>query len=162
MQPEIERLTETIEKQLVLLRELAGELHASSSARAGMELDEVYAHLSKQAWICDQLREIGADRQAAGVTPCLPPLESQLNSWIGTIGPELTESLRQVLAELAVTAGQTQHLHRVQRVLADGSRRTLNILTNAVAMFSAIYPWPSGARLLSARDPSELKPRRTA
>jgi hypothetical protein len=88
---------------------------------------------SDQCLLCDQLRSLSTQKASTQI-------ESQLNSWMASIESELTGSLRRIVAELAVTEGQERHLHRVQKVLLDGSRRTLNILTNAVAMLSITFP----------------------
>jgi hypothetical protein len=126
----------TIEQQLILLREFADEVLVCSEKCSQMDLNEIYARISKQVWLCDQLRhpEKNLSRPLTRSS-----FEEQLDSWVGEIGCELTESLGGMLAQLSVTEGQTQNVHRVQKVLADGTRRTLNILTNAVAMLSMVY-----------------------
>lgn len=126
----------TIEQQLILLREFTDEVLVCSQKCSQMDLDEIYARLSKQVWLCDQLRYLGKHQcgPLAGSS-----FEGQLDCWMGATVPELTESLAGMLAELSVTEGQVQHVHRVQKILADGARRMLNILMNAVAMLSMVY-----------------------
>jgi len=129
----------TIEQQLILLREFADEVLLCREKCSHMDLNEIYARISKQVWLCDQLRHL---EKYLSRPVTRSSFEEQLDSWMGAIGLELTESLDGMLAQLSVTEGQAQNVHRVQKVLADGTRRTLNILTNAVAMLSMVYLQP--------------------
>jgi hypothetical protein len=151
--------SERIEKQVVILRDLAEELAASIGTCENMDLDEIYRHLSKQVWLCDQLQELGRDipTEAPGLELEAAPAEAALHSWMTEIEPEIAQSLGRVLAELAATEGQVRNIHRARAVLTAGSRRTLNILTNAVAMLSLVFP----AAGVTANQPSS-QPRKTA
>jgi hypothetical protein len=47
-----------------------------------------------------------------------------------------------VLTALAVAEGEIRHLNHSHMVLLDGTKRTLNILSNAMATLSPIYGPP--------------------
>lgn len=136
-------LTAMFERQLLLLRELVRDLLQCTAAYADMDLEEVYWHLAEQASLCDQFRRTQIERLRAweewGHEPTVG--ENQLNDWISEVEPEVTRSLQRVLTEIALTEGHSRHLNRVRETLYDGSRRTLNLLANAVAILNA-YPEP--------------------
>jgi hypothetical protein len=48
-----------------------------------------------------------------------------------------------VLVELAVAEGEVRHVNHVHSVLLDGARRTLHVLSNAMATLSPMYAPPS-------------------
>jgi hypothetical protein len=106
-----------------------------------MNLEEIYWHLAEQASLCGQFRRFQIERPDVWLETSQEPTasESQIDDWLSEIGSEITRSLKRVLTEIALTEGQARHIDRVQRVLADGSRRTLNILTNAVAAVSVMH-----------------------
>jgi len=151
---EMASFKEVLERQLTLLRALANELLVCRDAYVSMNLEAIYSHLAKQISLCDELRRVEADRSAAwraassqGASNAteLPAVDRELNSWMAALEPEVTASVRRLLKELELVEGQVRHLNRVQMVLLDGSRRTLNILSNALGAFSATYARPAFA-----------------
>ncbi len=151
---EIGQVTEAIETQVGLLRELASDLAACRTAYAAMDLEAIYAHVAAQTSLCERLREAEAARAAAwqsarGVlrlTPSGSPDtrygSGELKTWIANVDPILAERLRRALTEMALAEGQVRHLHRAHAVMLEGSRRTIDMLANALAMFSPMYAAP--------------------
>jgi hypothetical protein len=147
MSQEIANLTSALERKLTLLHELTEELCACRAAFVGMNLEAIYAHIAKQTQICDQLREIESDRamawQAVSASLSEPANNGTLSSWIQSLEPHLGDRLRRVLTGLAVAEGEVRHVNHVHSVLLDGTRRTLHVLSNAMATLSPMYALPS-------------------
>ena len=151
---ELNNLTESLERKLVLLRELAEELATCRPAFMTMDLDGIYLHITKQTAICEQLRitdeAIDATWKTATAILGLPSIDGDLRAWMGKIGAEKTNRFRQVLTEFAVAEGEVRHQNRLHITLVDGSRRTLNVLGNALAAFSPTYALPRGLQAIVA------------
>jgi hypothetical protein len=156
MSQEIANLTSALERKLTLLHELTEELGVCRAAFVDMNLEAIYAHVAKQTHICEQLRQIESDRaiawQAISASATEPPNNGTLSSWVKSLEPQLGERLRRVLTALALAEGEVRHLNHVHSVLLDGTRRTLHVLSNAMATLSPMYAPPatladlSGAR----------------
>jgi hypothetical protein len=153
MSPEIASLTDTIERELGLLRELAGDLIACRAAFTGMDLDAIYVHIAKQAMLCQKLQKAEEERikawqegaaHAGNLTP-----GGDLRAWIQSLDPPVALRLRALLTELVVAEGEVRNLNRVHTLLIDGSRKTLNVLTNALASFSPTYTAPAASKPIS-------------
>ena len=144
---EMHQLVSTFERQLSLLTELEHELVACRAAFTGMDIDKIYGHLAKQAMLCEKLREVKAENavawQAASQIVPLPAEGIDLAALIKTLEPSLANRLRQILTKLALAEGNVRHLNHVHQVYIDGSRRTLNILSNALASATPTYQAPS-------------------
>ena len=127
------------ERQLLLLRELVRDLLLCRTDYASMSLEEIYWHLAEQASLCDQFRRIQIELARAFLEAGQESTagENQINDWMSEVGSEIGRSLQRVLTEIALTEGHSRHLNRVQETLLDGSRRTLNLLANAVATLTA-------------------------
>jgi hypothetical protein len=137
MSPEISSLTDTIERQLGVLRELAGDLIACRPAFTGMDLDAIHMHIARQARICDKLQKAEVERarawqEGAARAGALTP-GGDLRAWIQSLDPPVALRLRGLLTDLVVAEGEVRNLNRVHTLLIDGSRKTLNVLTNALA-----------------------------
>jgi hypothetical protein len=140
------------ERQLLLLCELVRDLLLCRTDYASMGLEEIYWHLAEQASLCDQFRRIQIERSRAWVQTGQEPTasENQINDWMREVGSEISRSLQRVLTEVALTEGHSRHLNRVQETVLDGSRRTLNLLANAVAVLNA----QPAAMLVSQANPT--------
>jgi hypothetical protein len=127
------------ERQLLLLRELVCDLLLCRTDYASMSLEEIYWHLAEQASLCDQFRRFQIERPRSWVEAGQETIasENQINDWMSPVGSEISRSLQRVFAEISLTEGHSRHLNRVQETLLDGSRRTLNLLANAVAILNA-------------------------
>ena len=147
MSQEIANLASALERKLTLLHDLTEELCACRASFVGMNLEEIYVHIERQTQICDQLRQTEADRanawQAVSASSKEPANKGTLSSWIQSLEPSLGERLRRVLTGLAVAEGEVRHVNHVHSVLLDGTRRTLHVLSNAMATLSPLYAPPS-------------------
>ncbi len=147
MSQEIANLTSALERKLSLLHDLTEELCACRAAFVGMNLEAIYSHIAKQTQICDQLREIESDRASAwrsvSANASEPANNGTLSSWVQSLEPELGRRLRRVLVALAVAEGEVRHVNHVHSVLLDGTRRTLHVLSNAMATLSPMYAPPA-------------------
>jgi hypothetical protein len=147
MSQEITNLTSALERKLAMLHELTEELCACRAAFVGMNLEEIYVHIEKQTQICEQLRQIEVDRasawQAVSASASEPANNGTLSSWIQSLEPSTGDRLRRVLTGLAVAEGEVRHVNHVHSVLLDGTRRTLHVLSNAMATLSPMYAPPS-------------------
>lgn len=147
MSQEIANLTGILERKLSLLHELTEELGACRAAFVGMDLEAIYAHNAKQIAICEKLREIESDRavawRAVSASSSEPANNGTLSSWIQSLEPDSGNRLRRVLTSLAVAEGEVRHVNHVHSVLLDGTKRTLNVLANAMATLSPMYAAPS-------------------
>lgn len=153
---EIVQLTDAVEAQVRLLGELAGDLSSCRRAYAAMDLDAIYAHVAAQTSLCHRLLEAEAGRAAAWQAVCVAlrahsngsatqDMGTGLQKWLVTVDPVLAERLRRALTEMALAEGQVRHLHRAHAVMLEGSRRTIDMLANALAMFSPMYAAPRNA-----------------
>lgn len=153
MSQEIINLTHALERKLTLLHELTEELCACRAAFVGMNLEAIYAHIAKQTHICEQLRQIESERaiawEAISASPSEPANNGTLSSWVNSLEPQSGERLRRVLTGLAVAEGEVRHVNHVHSVLLDGTRRTLRVLSNAMATLAPMYAPPAAFAGLS-------------
>jgi hypothetical protein len=153
MPAEIAKLTRTIQEELGLLRELAGDLMACRQAFTGMDLDSIYTHVAKQATLCEKLQVVGQERAAAWKAEFAgrshPANETDLRVWLASLDPEIGRHMRELLTELALAEGEVRNLNHVHTLFLNGSRRTLNVLANALAAFSPTYAPPQATKALT-------------
>jgi len=153
---DLAHLTDTIETQVRLLRELATDLAECRTAYAAMDLNAIYFHVEAQTSLCDRLREAEkaraiawdaarSDFQADFPGSANATAGGDLKQWIATVDPALAERLRRALTEMALAEGQVRHLHRAHSVMLEGSRRTIGMLANALAIFAPMYAAPRKA-----------------
>ncbi len=146
MPPDLDKLTEVLERQLGLLHDLAGELTTCRPAFAAMDLEGIYLHIKRQTEICEKLRDVEEVRMIAWNDACaslnLPSIDGNLRGWIADLEGEDAARFRGLLTELAIAEGEVRHQNRMHINLVDGSRRTLDILDNALAAFSPSYILP--------------------
>jgi hypothetical protein len=158
MPPDVTELGDSIRSELLLLRDLAGDLIACRKAFTGSDLDGIYEHISRQADLSEKL--IAAQRHRGEVlnkslvasTNPRGDSEPSLRSLMDTLDAPTAVHLRSLLTELALAEGEVRNLNRVHSLLLDGSRRTLNILSNALAAFAPTYPQPSHRNLSLPQD----------
>jgi flagellar FlgN protein len=154
MSPEIVKLTEVLERKLKLLHELSEELTACRHAFVTMDLESIYLHIDAQTNTCEKLKRVEIERAAVwsalSTSRNEPANGGTLSSWIKSLDAEAGNRLRRVLTALAVAEGEIRHLNHSHSVLLDGTKRTLNILSNAMATLSPIYgpprAWNTGQR----------------
>jgi len=144
---ELVSLMETLERKLGLFRELTSELVDARPAFVKMELDEIYSHIAKQKQLCEQIRKTEESSAEAwkAVRPVghEPPREAELPVWLNSIDVESADQFRRLLTDIALAEGELRHQNRINITLVDGSRRTLNVLGNALAAFSPTYSLPA-------------------
>ena len=148
MKPTIEAagFAGVLQKQLHLLRELAGDLVASRACYVAMDLDGMYAHTARQASLCEDLRQVRHERNSAWLAACteagLDASLIDLHDLISRIDAPIGARMRQIATELALAEGELRNLNRANSVLLEGSRRTLGILANVLASFAPTYSRP--------------------
>jgi hypothetical protein len=146
MSVEITRLTDILERKLRFLHELGEELNACRGAFVSMNLEAIYLHIDAQANICQKLQIVEQERTTVWIALSIsrdePKNGGTLSSWIKSLEAETGNRLRRVLTALAVAEGEIRHLNHSHTVLLDGTKRTLNILSNAMATLSPIYGPP--------------------
>jgi len=155
MPREIAQLTQTIQAELSLLRELAGDLIGCRKAFIGMDLEEIYVHVAKQAALCDKLQLIGRERVSAWQAEFAgcpqPSSEPDLVAWLESLDPEIGRRMRELLTQLALAEGEVRNLNHIHTLFLNGSRRTLNVLANALTAFSPTYSQtPAGKSVAGA------------
>ncbi|MGH9738529.1 MAG: hypothetical protein ACRD4X_08055 [Candidatus Acidiferrales bacterium] len=151
---ETAQLAEAIEAQSRLMRKLANEMEESRTAYIAMNLEAIYGHVTAQTELCERLSEADRARAAASqaLRAALPAelwtegnaLPDDLNRWFATIDPASAERLRHAITDMALAEGQARHLHRAHAVMLEGSRRTIQMLANALTTFSPFYSAPQG------------------
>lgn len=151
---ETAQLAEAIEAQSRLLRQLTKEMEESRTAYIAMNLEAIYGHVAAQTELCERLSEADRARAAASqaLREALPQelraegdaLPGDLNRWFATIDPASAEKLRHAITDMALAEGQARHLHRAHAVMLEGSRRTIQMLANALTTFSPFYSAPQG------------------
>ena len=148
MPPDVTELGDSIRSELLLLRDLAGDLIACRKAFTGSDLDRIYEHISRQADLSSKLIVAQKDRlrvwNAIAVATVNPTdaEEPNLRSSMDSLDAPTAAHLRSLLTELALAEGEVRNLNRVHSLLLEGSRRTLNILSNALAAFAPTYGPP--------------------
>jgi hypothetical protein len=146
MSLEIVKLTEILERKLQLLHELSEELGACRGAFVSMNLEAIYLHIDAQTNTCQKLKIVEGERSAIwsalSVSRSEPANGGTLSSWIKSLDLDAGNRLRRVLTALAVAEGEIRHLNHSHTVLLDGTKRTLSILSNAMATLSPIYGPP--------------------
>lgn len=146
----LETLRENLERRLGLFRALTQELIESHPAFMKMELDEIYRHIGKQTDICELLRR--TDETAAAAWKAVRPEEGsaphdeELSTWVNGLDVRSADQFRRLLTDIALAEGELRHQNRIHITLVDGSRRTLNVLGNALAAFSPTYALPSSLK----------------
>ena len=148
MAPNPTELGELIRRELVLLRDLSADLIACRKAFTGSDLERIYEHISRQAALSEKLTAAQQDRLKAfhALSANPPDLNATANftlrSAMDSLDAPSVAHLRILLTELALAEGEVRNLNRVHTLLLEGSRRTLNILSNALAAFAPTYPQP--------------------
>lgn len=147
---DLDTLREALERRLGLFRALTQELIESHPAFMKMELDEIYRHIGKQTDICELLRKTDETAVAAwkAVRPeegSVPP-DEELSTWVSSLEVQSADKFRRLLTDIALAEGELRHQNRIQITLVDGSRRTLNVLGNALAAFSPTYALPTSLK----------------
>jgi hypothetical protein len=149
MAPNLSELGESIRRELVLLRDLSADLIASRKAFVGSDLERIYEHISRQAALSEKLTAAQQNRLkafhalSADSPDSLAAPNSTLRSAMDALDAPTAAYLRGLLTELALAEGEVRNLNRVHSLLLDGSRRTLNILSNALAAFAPTYSQPA-------------------
>jgi len=146
MLPELASLLAALDHQLSLLRQLSAELVACRPAFGTMNLEAIYSHISAQAAICEKLQRAEEERASAWQKASLkldrPSVNGDLRRWVDVLEQDMVDRFRRVLTELALAEGEVRRLNQIHTVLVDGSRRTLNVLANALSAFSPTYTLP--------------------
>jgi hypothetical protein len=147
MSVEITKLTDILERKLKLLHELCEDLNACRSSFLSVNLEAIYLHIDAQAHTCQKLQTVEEERlivwSALSTSREEPANGGTLSSWIKSLDAETGNRLRRVLTALAVAEGEIRYLNHSHTVLLDGTKRTLKILSNAMATLSPIYGPPA-------------------
>jgi hypothetical protein len=129
-------LLASIEKRLHLSLDLKQELIASRAAYAARNLDAIYYHIGAQSLLCMQLQQSGDVKRAGQNTLAASSVAVSYSSPFASRQQEL-------LVELAAAEQEIRELNLQLIVLVKGSRRTFNMIANAMANFSPTYARPA-------------------
>jgi len=153
MAPHAAEFAASVRRELLLLRDLAADLIACRKALTGSDLERIYEHVARQSALSEQLSAAQQDRRRAWnalATASVSArkntgasIEPDLHSTINALDPESAAEIRSLLTELALAEGEVRNLNRIHTLLLDGSRRTLNVLSNALAAFAPLYAPPT-------------------
>jgi len=143
-----------LETQLDLSRKLKTEIAESRAAYAAWDLDAIYRHIGAQAVLCLQLQN-NSEAMRPGHEPPAAPGGGDMVQVVTRPGARDGSRVSELLAELAAVQREIRELNSEQTIIVDGSRRTLQMMANALATFSPMYDRPS-ARPFSAAARSFL------
>lgn len=159
-QPDTTRLTEMIEARARLLRELASDMEAARCAYAAMDLEAIYGHVAAQRAICEQLQDLERNRNEtagdmhgaaqAGLRTTKGDEKGARAMSLSAGDPALAQRLRRALAEMAAAERQARQTHRAHVLILEGTRRTIQTMSNALMMFSAVYSRPPQTEAIGA------------
>jgi hypothetical protein len=118
------------------MRELAYELEDSRAAYVAMDVDAVYRHASLQKAICERLHEI-EQKHAANMK------DTMLSVATAAGESALPERAQKALADMSLAERRARQLHRTHVVVLEGTRRTIQMMANALVSFSPLYSRPA-------------------
>lgn len=150
MELEVARYFESIESRLSALCLLAKDLQECHTALAEMDLDRIQRHTSRQEYLCTRIRTVNQalreqERKllkSSGASQTSPDIQTL----VGSTGPIAAERLRMLTAELSAAERNAYQLNRVQTVLLERSRHSVNVLMNLMVNFAATYQPPQSGK----------------
>ena len=150
MEPEVARYFELVESRLSALQSLAPDLQESHTAFAEMDLEGILQHISRQEKFCTRLRTVNHTLRAVerkllkspGPNQTSPNIQTRIESQ----GSIEAERLRMLTAKISAAERQVVHLNRVQTVLLERSRHSVNVLLNSMVNFAATYQPPQSGQ----------------
>ncbi len=150
MEPEVARYFELVESRLSALQSLAQDLQESHSAFAEMDLDGILQHTSHQEKFCTRLRTVNHTLRAAERKLLKSPGPNQtspdIQTWLESQGPIEAERLRMLTDKISDAEQQVVQRNRVQTVLLERSRHSVNVLLNSMVNFAATYQPPQSGQ----------------
>ena len=146
MDREIQQFFGVLNRRLASLRLLAADLESAREVLVNMDLNGIHEHNTYQENAC---KEIGfLNLQLEGQWKKLPgeaqsgDAGSSTGNLAQRLKPEETDRLRSLLGEMDVAQKKVRGLNRVQAGLLRRSRRSVNVLMNFMASYSATYEPP--------------------
>ena len=146
MKHEVQLYLELLERRLTTLRMLATDLDESRSAYVTLDLRSMHQHISRQEYLCTEIRMLDAELQkmkerlrASAATGEMPALLGDLEA---QLDPMSARQLHLLLGGLKAIQADVRRLSRVHSELLRRSRRSVNVLLNFLAHYSGRYPVP--------------------
>ena len=146
MKREITRYFGLLEKRLDWFHLLAAELKESGSAFTELDLNGMQQHTSHQENLCAEIRFLARELEALqhkiyeGLE--YDKTRSDLSELKDGFEPAEAQRLRSLCSEISATQAEVQRLNRVRGALLRRSRRSINVLMNFMANYSATYQPP--------------------
>lgn len=139
-----ESFTELLERRVVGLRRLAGDLLAAQQALVRWDLEAVEEHTAAQEQSCRELLQID--------TEILTLSQAPARQDAGACGPRaLAKRDVAILQELELLRREVLQINNVQAEFLKRSRRSLNVLSNVVRSALGVYE-PSRPEFLPAPE----------
>jgi len=150
-----ENLLPLLGRELSLVRDLVHDLVACRKAFIKMDLEEIHTHVAKQAALCEDLRRTRAERAESWQTTFpgagQSSAEQGLRVGLTDLDPALASRIREVITQLSLAENEIRNLNQVHRCMLAGSKRTLNVLTNALLGLLPTYTLPQAIDPLAYR-----------
>jgi len=146
MKGEAQQYLELLERRLVTLRLLAGDLEESRSAYVDLDLQAMRRHIAHQENLCTEIRLLDAElknvREQVTVPEAPGEQSSPLHRLEAQMDPKSARQLHLLLTGLSAIQADVHRLSRVHSELLRRSRRTVNVLLNFLAHYSGTYTLP--------------------
>ena len=146
MDRDIQQFFKLLSRRLACLRLLAADLESAREVLVNMDLNGIHEHNTYQEDACkeigflnrqleDQWSRLSGGAQPGGSGSATDTLARRLK-------PEDVEHLRSLRREMDIAQKKVHGLNRVQAGLLRRSRRSVNVLMNFMANYSATYEPP--------------------
>ena len=140
MDQDLSSSNEFLERQITLLRELAGSLERAQAAILQSDVGQMRAQTLRQQNLCEQLLQRAgqaAPEQAALMPSGVKPVPG------ATPLPALTERQQSLLTELRHAGWQVERLNREYEALLRRARRAVDIFCRVLANSGITYLPPT-------------------
>lgn len=146
MNREIQQFFELLSRRLASLRLLAADLESAREALVNMDLNGIHEHNTYQENACKEIGFLNHQLEAHWRKLSGEAQSGDEGSGDGTLTqrlkPEEKERLGSLLSEMDIAQKKVRGLNRVQTGLLRRSRRSVNVLMNFMANYSATYEPP--------------------
>lgn len=146
MKRETARYLALLEKRLSAMHQLAQGIKDSSVVLAEVDLDGIHQHTAHQENLCTEIRFLNGELDVALETLAsafgLDRAHINVNELVDRIEAEAAQRLRILLNELTVAEAKVRRLNRIHASLLQRSRRSVNVMMNFMANYSATYQLP--------------------
>ena len=150
---------ELLKRRVASLRLIAKELHDCRDSLTGMDLEEIWEHISYQQGLCSEIRfldgELRGLRRQLAEAGGLKPEAMSAAAFAGLFDAGPASQLRQVMEDLTGVQQSVRRLNQVYAGLLRRSRRSINVLINVMTSYMGTYsprpgrnacslPWQTG------------------